>query len=1089
MKKILLLLSVFTFSIANNLFAQDKVITGKVTSADDGSTMPGVNVVIKGTTNGTVTDIDGNYKLSVPEKGGTLVFSFIGLESQEVEIGNRSVINASMATDIQQLSEVVVTALGIERETRTVTYASQEVDAEQLNITQDVNVKSALAGKVAGVQINGQAGSKLGAFGKIRIRGAISMTSDSDPLYIVDGVPTPDPNDIDMDNVASVNVLKGPNATALYGQRAEAGVVVITTKKGTGKVSVELASSTTWDKIAYLPNYQNEYGQGYEGDASFATFDNSVMGGPAEWDMMNGKRYIAWDNNYADESWGPKFDGQDYLPWYSWWPESPYYGKTAKWEAQPDNVKSFYNTGITAKNSISVSGGNELFNARLSYTNLNQNGITPYTSLNKNFVNSNFEFNPTTKLKVSSNIRFTSSEITGDFDDGYGNQTSGSFSSWFNRSLEMDKLKELKDLKTIDGYSASWNWWGPDYYNFGGGFKKAAFWFNPYTFMEQYQKTSSNQNYVVNISASYKFDDHFELSATGSRNATEYRYNEKFPFFLANSSAPELYNAWSNSFGKYNRSKSENNYSALLKYNNEFGDMDLTAFIGGNIRQETYKRISTQMPADAKTGGLIIPDVYTFSNAGIAPPTNIYEWDKDVRSIYGNVSLGYRSMVYVDMSVRKDWSSALPATNNGYLYPSVGASFIFSELIDGIDAISFGKLRGGWAQVGNDVDALKINQIYGTAAQAYGGSNVLMYTPTVAVDPNITPSTNTSVEVGADLRFVQNRVGFSATYYKESRVDEIIPVSISRTSGFDTYLTNAGASSRKGIELSLDADVVKMENGLTWNTRINFAQNTTTIDELPGDLESIGAPGLPTGDQGNTQTRGAFGFVNLVHELGSEWGQLRGTGYKRDANGNIIIQPNGKYATEQDMFLGSVLPDFTGGFVNTLSYKGLTLTAAIDFQKGGKFFSLTEMWGSYAGLAEATAAINDKGNNVRDAVADGGGVHVTGVDESGAAYDDYVEATSYFTQWYSNRLAEPFIHDASYMKLRDISISYDFGKLIDSKFIQGATLGVVGRNLWRMAVSEDNTNRWDPSEMSQTYGENGQLPGTRSYGVNLKVTF
>jgi hypothetical protein len=436
-------------------------------------------------------------------------------------------------------------------------------------------------------------------------------------------------------------------------------------------------------------------------------------------------------------------------------------------------------------------------------------------------------------------------------------------------------------------------------------------------------------------------------------------------------------------------------------------------------------------------------------------------------------------MLYLDMSVRKDWSSALPSTKNGYAYPSIGASFIFTELMDN-SVISFGKIRGGWAQVGNDVDVFKINPIYNTAAQAYGGTNVIMYTPTEAVDPSIKPSTNTSIEAGFDTRYINNRVGLSFTYYHETRKDEIIPVSVPRGSGFDTYLTNAGASSRKGVEITFDADILKTNDGFNWNFMVNFAKNQTTVDELPGDLTSTTAPG----------GGGAFGFVTMIHELGNNWGQLRGTGYKRDANGEKIIQSNGKYATEQNMFLGSVLPDFTGGVINTLNYKGFSLLAAIDFQSGGKFFSLTEMWGRYSGLLEPTAALNDKGVNVREPVADGGGVHVTGVDESGSPVDMYVGGESYFRQWYANRLAEPFVHDASFIKLRDISLSYDISRLINNKkFIKGATISLVGRNLWRIAVAKDNTERWDPSELSQTYGENGQLPGTRSYGVNLRFTF
>ncbi len=1059
-----------------------RTVTGSVTGEEDGTPIPGVNVILKGTTTGTVTDVDGKYQINVPEEGGTLVFSFIGLATEEVEIGSQSVIDMVMTADIKQLTEIVVTALGIEREAVTLPYASQEVQAEQLNITQNNDIKGALAGKVAGVQIVGQAGSKLGQAGKIRIRGAIAITSDRDPLYVVDGVPVPDPNDVDVENIESINVLKGPNATALWGQRADAGVVLITTKKGSGNLSVQLINSTTFDKVAYLPKFQNLYGQGYEGDDSFSTFDynaGAIGPYPEEWQIFDGKRYIQWDNNYADESWGPKFDGQEYVPWYAWWPESPYYGQTAKWEAQPDNVKNFYETGVTLKNGIVLSGGNDSYKGMLSYTNLSQSGVTHYTSLVKNYIVGNFEFKPVKKLTIVTNMRYAISDIRGDFDDGYGNQTTGSFNSWFNRQLEMDKMKEMKDLTTLDGYSASWNWWGPDYYTIGGSFKKPAFWFNPYTFQERYEKKRRRENYSLQLKGIYEFSDKFELEIAAQRNSTQYRYEYFFPFFLANTAAPDLYNSWSNSFGKYDSNTAENNYYGMLKYKDKFGDFDLSAFVGGWIRQNTYRRISTQMPVGAKTGGLIIPDVYTFSNAGIIPTTQTYEWEKQVNSLYGNASLGYKDLAYLDISMRRDWSSALPASNNGYFYPSIGATFILSELMNDSKVLSFAKIRGGWAQVGNDVGALRINPTFNTAGKPFMGDKVIMYTPSEAVDPAIKPALNSSFEVGFDTRWANNRVGLSLTYYNEKREDEIIPISISLATGYNTYLTNAGRSSRRGFEVTFDADIFKSSKGFNWNLLVNWATNTTTIDELPGGLEAISAPG----------GRGAFGFVTMYHELGKEWGQLRGTSFKLDDNGNRIIQANGKYATVQNQFLGSVLPDFTGGIINTFSFRGISLIATMDYQKGGKFFSLTEQWGQYSGLLEETAALNDKGNNVRDAVADGGGVHVTGVTENGDPYDDYVEATSYFTQWYGNRLAEPFIHDASYIKLREMSLSYDFARLFESNFIKGLQVGFVARNIWRMAVAKDNVHRWDPSELSQTYGENGQLPGIRSYGFNLRLTF
>lgn len=1089
MKKIVLMY--FLFAFVSYAWAQERAVSGKVTSADDGSPLPGVNVLLKGTTNGTATDADGNYRLSgIPASGGSLIFSFIGLQTTEVEIGDRATVDVALSLDVTQLSEVVVTALGVARETKSLPYASQQVKAENLNITQNIDVKSALAGKVAGVQVLGQAGSKLGEFGGIRIRGAASLTQDKEPLYILDGVPTANPNDIDMNNIESVNVLKGPNATAMYGQRADAGVVLLTSKKGArgAGLSVEWQSSTTIDKVAQLPKMQNLYGGGYEGEDSFGTFDFASMGPYAlpEWSVFDGQRYIVWDNNYADESWGPKFDGQDYIPWYAWWPgtaenPNPYFGKTAKYEAQPDNIRDFYQTGVSAKNTVSVFGGGNNYNLNLAYTNLNQKGITPFTDFTKHYLMANTEFDPSDKLKIVSNIRYSTSEITGDFDDGYGNQTSGSFNSWFSRGVNTKIMKELKDLTTPDGYSASWNWWGPDYYSEeGGGYRKAAFWFNPYTFMERYKRIQKSENLAGSLSASYSITKAISVNVMASRNITEYKRDYFVPFFLSNSSAPELYNSWSNSFGRYRRTEAENNFSGDIRYKKIITDFDISALVGGNLRHNTYQRLVADMPVDAKTGGLIIPDVFTYSNAGIPPVPTTFEWQKKVNSIYANASIGWRGMAYVDLGVRRDWDSALPAAKNGYTYSSVGANFIFSEVLNGPDFLSFGKVRASWAQVGSDVDPLLLEPVYTTGTQAFQGDKIMMYTPNTLVDPNLTTPLSTSVEGGFDTRFFENRLGLSFTYYSEVRKDDILPIQIPSTTGHNSYVTNAGQTTRKGIEISVDGDVIKSPTGLSWNVLFNFGSYNTTVDELPAGQQSMNAPG----------GAGAFGFVTMTHELGNKWGQLRGTAIKRDDDGNPVLNANGTYAVEFNQYLGSVIPNFAGGFVNTLSYKGISLIVSIDYQKGGNFFSLTEQWGGYSGLTEETAAINDNGFNVRDDVAEGGGVRVIGVDEGGAAVDTYIPALRYFGQFYGNRLAEPYVHDASFIKLRDISISYNLKQVLGNvKFIKGATISVVGRNLALLAVSKENVHRWDPSIMSQRYGENGQLPGTRSYGVNLTLRF
>lgn len=1092
MKNYWMMLVLFCCSLTT-LLAQEKNVSGTVTD-QNGLPLPGVSVLVVGTTNGTQTDFDGNYSITA-STGQVLRFSYIGQKTVERTLGASSVLNITMEEDTQALEEVVVTALGIRREEKTLAYASQPVSAEQLNITENTDVKSALAGKVAGVQLNSQAGSKLGESGKIRIRGGISLTADNDPLYIIDGIPTSDPNAIDMSNVETLNVLKGPNATALYGQRADAGVVVITTKKGgqSDRLGVEIISSLTFDVIANTMKYQNLYGQGYAGDAEFGTFDYDagynfavfgISGGPypSYMQVFDGQRYFN-RNVYADESWGPKFDGQPYVPWYAYYPDSPYFGQTDTWEAHPNNIKDFYDLGVTKKNIITLSGGGENYSARLSYTNLNQEGIIPESELKKNFITTSFDFNLTDNFSLGINANYSEAVIKGDFDDGYSNQTTGSFNSWFGRNIDVNKLRELKDLKTPEGYLTSWNNWGLDAIAAGEdigeeGFKKPAFWYNPYTYLELYNEQKTITTLLGDIHASYKFLNDFEATVQISRNERKYRRDWEVPYLIEFSAAANLYNEWVNSFGRRYESELEDNYNAILRYNHDFGNFDVSALMGGNVRKDEFYYFQNDMDrSNSDNGGLILPDVYTYANSRESLTATAYDREKQVNSIFGNVSIGYQDLLYLDASVRRDWSSALPSNNNGYTYPSVGGSFIFSELFPN-DILSFGKIRGGWAQVGNDVQALDLNPVYPLGSDLYNGK-ILQYDRSRQIDPNIQPALNTSMEAGIDLKFLQNRIGFSGTYYKENRENEIIPVSISSGTGYSEYLTNAGESEREGIELTLSADIFKNPDGFNWNIIANWATNKSTIISLPGDLQSIDGAGDP--DDWN--------FVSVVHRLGEEWGQLRGTGIKKDDNGNPVIREDGTYDFEADQYFGSILPDFTGGIVNTFAYKNVSLTASIDYQKGGKFFSLSEMWGGYSGLTAETASINDKGNNIRDAVADGGGVHVTGVDTNGAPVDTYVEAFDYWAQFQPNRIAEPFIHNADYVKLRDVSLTYTLpGSMVNNVF-ESVSISFVGRNLWLISVAGDNVHKWDPSEMSQSFGENAQLPSTRSFGMNLKLTF
>lgn len=1093
--------AMFCFMAIGAVFAQNGSLSGTVTDAQSGDPLPGANVVIEDLSRGAAVDSDGNYEITdIPSGTYQVSASFIGynqmVKSVTISAGESVTLDFALKSGVA-LDEVVVTALGQETSEASISFASQEVNEEDLNIAQETNLKNTLSGKVAGVQLVGQSGSKLGSFGNIRIRGAISLTDDlSEPLYIVDGVPVDNPNIIDMNNVASVNVLKGPNATALYGQRGENGVVLISTKESskTG-VSVELNNSFTVEKVFYLPNYQNQYGQGYLGEGEFRTFNYDPNKHVPYFEPFDGKTVQSY--YWADESWGPKFEGQEYVPWYSFFPDSPYYGETAKWEARPNNVKNFFDKGYTNKGGFAINAHGDTYSARLSYSNLSVDGLIPFSSLNKHFMSGNFNYDVTDRLNVGANVKYTLQEVDGDVrSDGYANQTSGMFNQWFGRQLNVGILRELRNLKTPAGTQTSWNWWGPDgTFPYSGspsnpelvnrGLKSPTFWFNPYTWMEQYNIVRNRDNLLLNLEANYQINDQLEIVASSNISQENYkrRYEVPYTFEFSSDQSGALYNHFVNSFGQYENVRKEYNHSARLNYTQNFGDFSIDGLVGGTIRVQNYDRFSADMDiGNYQSGGLIIPNVYSYNNSAerIVPVES--NWDKRVYSIYAKATVGYKDYLYVDGTYRQDWSSALPEGNNGYGYPSIGASFVFTELVD-IPELSYGKIRAGWGQVGDDVGAEEILTNYSLDSNPYynpatGATVPLLYTDNSLVDPNIKPALNTSYEAGFDVRFFDDRIGLNATYYNETRKDEIIPVTLSTANGVSQYLTNAGATNREGVELSLDGVPVQTSS-FRWDATLNWSTNKTVVTELPRDLESFQLSG----------TTATFGFVNITHKLDEEWGQLRGTGIKRDDQGRPIINSNGLYAVETNQYFGSVLPDWTGGFINTFSYENVSLTAAIDFQKGGQFFSLSEQWGQYTGLYAETAGYNDKGNLKRDPVSEGGGVHVTGVDADGNTVDRYVNTQSYYGQFIDNDLAETFIHPADYIKLRSLNLSYSLPQRWLGNFLTSAKVGVIANNVWLIAVHPENEHGWDPSELAQTYGENGQLPGTRSYGVNVKVTF
>jgi TonB-linked SusC/RagA family outer membrane protein len=1084
MKRILLVCLTAVLALASSeLWAQERTVSGRVTSTEDESGLPGVNVVVKGTTIGTVTDAEGKYTLSVPASGTALVFTFIGLKSEEVEIGERTTVDISLALDVTQLSEVVVTALNISTDVKKLPYSAQSVSASQLNMTRANNVNDALAGKVSGVQLRGQSGAALGRNSSIRIRGAGSLT-DKEPLYIVDGTPVTNSADFNPDDIENITVLKGPSATALYGQRGDAGVVLVTTKKGTkGKgAGITINQNLFFDKVYILPQYQNSYAGGSYTDLQKFTYQDGM---PAEWESLDGKYY----HDYTDDaSWGPRMVGQEYIPWYAWLPGTKYTGKTARLTPQGDNVRDFYETGVNSTTNISFSKASDAAAVRLSYTHQGQSGIMPNTDLDKNTLALSTSVDLSKIFTVGANINYVGTVINGEFDDAYSNQSTGSFNQWFHRDVEMDKLRELAFAKSPEGRYTSWNHFNPDYYTSidpatnaikGDKFYRGYYWYNPFTYYGSIDYKTKRNRLFGDINLTVNILDNLKAAVFYRKNQNIVTYENKRPSILPYSfyteNRPTTQPQW-DFYGTGQSFYKEDNLEGMITYNEKFLDDKLTLDLlaGGNIRM--YEESSVNMNTNL---GLSVPDLYTISNSKETFQYSNLRYEKVVRSLYGQGTLGYNNTFFLNFSLRNDWSSALPADANSYLYPMVGASFVFSELTESVlPFLSYGKVRASFAQVGSDLDPYQTALTYSLASNPWG-SNPISSTPDKQVDPNIKPSLSSSTEYGLDLKFFENRVGISATYFTETKKDEILEVGITGSSGFSTRLINAGELERKGFELQIDGTPI-LTDDFRWDATLNYANIKSTIVELVPGVTAI-----PAGTGGAT-----FGMATTYHVEGKEWGQLRGQKILRNEDGIPILNANGTYkATTAPEDYGSVLPDFTGGFLNNLSYKNFLLSFNIDFQKGGQFYSLSDMWGSFSGLTKRTGGANDLGNPLRDPVADGGGVHVTGVDADGNPMDVYVEGQAYYHQFYFANIAEPHIYDLTYVKLRELSLGYQIpvqklGSI--GKVFTGASLSLVGRNLW---LIYSDTKDFDPSEISGAFGENGQLPSARSMGFNLKLSF
>lgn len=1022
-------------------FAQ-KTVSGTVTDENE-APLPGVNITVEGATTGTNTDFDGNYEIEV-EEGQVLQFTTVGFEDQSVTVGEDDTIDVQLSEGTA-LDEVVVTALGIKREKKAIGYAAQDISGDKISQSGQVDAVGALSGNVAGLQMTSP--STMGGSNRMTIRGISSITGENRPLIIVDGVPLDNSNDnstatqrggggrdygdasfdINPDDIEDVTVLKGGPASALYGSRAANGAILYTTKSAKeGKTTVEYNTGLTFESIYKYPNLQREYGGGSGDELSQTTIDGKTYNIP---------------QFQVDESWGPKYDSNiKYLPWYSLDPEfGDDYLQEVPWVAPEHDVDYFFDTGINYKNNFSISKSFENTNLRFSYTNNSIEGIVPTSKINKNNFSLNADSELSDRLSAKTTINYATNKghnrpVLGYGDGSFGQQ----FFQWTQRQLD---YKKLRDYKAPDGSQRTWNrtaWDDPEPAFTGN---------NPYWDVnENWSKDQRNRIYGT---AGLTFDFTENLYATGTVNADYYTFNQQSVVAVGSGGTP--------SFETSKRTRSEYNYELRLHYDNKFGDFNLNSFVGLNRRQNKASAVS-----GSTVGGLVIPDFYNLDNSVENSTSTNKESSSRVNSVYGMVSLGYKDIFYLEGTGRNDWFSTVASSS---FYPSVTGSFLFSNIIDSADWLSFGKLRLGWATIGNDTGPYQTIDYVNSESPFQGDPRYSMSNQKANAD--LKPEKKITNEIGLEMDFLDNRLGFDLTYYDIDVRDLILPLQVDYSTGFYYNVINGGKMNNKGLELTLHGTPVETED-FSWNLEVNFSKNKNEIKELGYNLENYLITDAPFQAQLNAP-------------VGESYASIFGTDYVYDDDGNKVVGENGLYEASEIKNLGSTLPDWNMGIRTSFNYKNLSLSALFDIQHGGKYFSVSHMFGMYSGMLEETVA-----NNVRE-----DGLVVPGVTADGNENETRVDGQAWAESFYGGVDAQS-VFDASYIKLRDISLSYDLpNNLIEKTPLDRVRLSVFGRNLLAWNLDWEGM---DPENTSYGSGniqglEGGSLPSTRQYGFNVSFTF
>lgn len=1030
-----------------NIAVEADGITVKGNISDVSGPLIGVSVMVVGTTNGTITDMDGNFTLEC-NAGDELEISYIGYNT--IRVKAQSNMQITLEESSTELEEVVVTALGIKRDRKALGYGLSEVKGEELTKAKETNVINSLAGKVAGLVVSNTAGGASGST-RVMLRGTTELTGNNQPLYVVDGVPLDNTNfgsageqggydlgdgisAINPDDIETMTVLKGPAASALYGSRASHGVILITTKKAEQeKVSVEYNGSFTVDtQLAKWDDVQEIYGMG----------DN----GQYQLDASSG----------TNQSWGVKADMID---------KTYFDGSVHPFLIYPNNTSSFFRTGLTAQNTAVLSVNTGKTGVRFSFTDMRNKDILPNTNMSRDNFN----------LRVNT----SAGPIDFDFSANYTRENVknrpalGSSQSNVGKNLmtlaNTYNIEWLKNYQNADGTYANWN--GNDQYNR-----------NPYWDLYKNENKSVKDVFRFTAKAIYNIDKHLKIQGTQGTDIN----NMNFDDFIARSTPGVLPGKLTNSIFN-NRTL---NAEILALYNNNWGSFDLNATLGGNIFKVDNKT-TVITGTDQQMDGVV--SIINYAEQNVQPST----YKKQINSLYASASLGYRSTYYLEGTVRGDRSSTLPSSNNTYIYPSVSGSIVFTNFIKNSNiknVFSFGKVRASWAKVGSDTDPYQLALNYATGKYSYPGFTIGMINNYTQPNSDLKPTMTSSYELGAELKFFNGRLGIDLTYYNQTSKDQIISLASSAPSGYQSRLINAGKIQNKGIELAINGRVLQIKD-FAWDAGFNFSKNSNKVLELVEGMDFF------------QLADASWAGVSVGAEVGKDYGSILGTDFKRNENGDILIDKNtGLPLYDENLkTLGNSTWDWTGGFYSTFTYKNFHLYAAFDIKMGADLYSFSMRSAYLTGKATGTLPGREEWYRSEEARKAAGmteeqwraagkceGLIVDGVVDNGdGTYSKNTYAVNPQNYWKSVAEKAPalFIYDNSYIKCREITFGYTFPSSMLGKFVKSLSLSFVARNpfiVWKNIPNIDPDSNYNTSGMGLEYGS---LPSRRSYGFNINVKF